>query len=1066
MGHDSERLLDVTALGIELLGGFRLTWEGKPVSSVATSRQQALLAYLVLKAGKTVSRQHLSFLFWPDSGESQARTNLRQLLHHLRTALPEGDRFLEIDTQLLLWRGDAPFTLDVAGFEEAVRRADEASAGKDTVAQRRALEDAARQYQGDLLAGSYDEWVVAERERLAQMYARVLERLVLSLENGHEYTAAIRYADRLVRQDPLREAAYQSLIRLHGLNGDRASALRVYHQCVTILRRELAVEPGPATRRLRELIMSPDTPETPEPQEPPRALAAHLPLVGREREWRRLREIWKAMDLGRASLVLITGEAGVGKTRLAEELIEWVSRRGVPTARTACYATEGHMAYAVVAEWLRSPAVRPALAGLSAAHLSQLSRVLPELLAERPDLSAPEPFSESWQRHHFFDALVQALSRAGKPLLLLIDDLQWCDRDTTEWLHYLLRSDPSARMLVVGTVRMDHVAKDHPVLAMERELSRADQAAEIALEPLGLEDTASLAAKAAEGEVDRSSAARLFAETQGNPLFVVESVRARLIAGRERQQGRAGPDERDPADALPPKVHAVLTARLAQLSTAAHELAGVAAAIGRPFTFELLSKVGEGDEQGLVGGVDELWQRRIINPLEQLSGNDSYDFTHDRLREVAYAELGPARKKVLHRRIAEAVEALHAPDLDAVSSEIAGHFERAGLAAKAIPYFQQAARVLQRRYAEEEATGHLTRALALLESLPQSRERDMQELKLITSLGLSLVATQGYAAPEAGRLYARGRLLCEYTPASGYDFPVLSGSMLFHVVRAELDVARDIGARFLNLAKEKGDPTLIAAGHFALGCSLFHLGAVDRAREHFGETLARGRFPYFAFGPELSVFGRVYTSHSMWMHGDIEQAAESMQAAIAAARELSHPFSLVLALAYAALLHQFGDEAEPAAERAEEVAALCAKYGFRYYLAWTPIIRGWARVRQGSHAPGLAEMRAGWDDLQATGARLRAPYYLALIAQACGRMGQPQAGLHCLEEAFAVGNRTKEAWVQPELQRVKGDLLLELGNSKEAEECYRSAARLARQLGLRSFEARAGKSLARVGQDA
>ncbi|MGC9333811.1 MAG: AfsR/SARP family transcriptional regulator, partial [Anaerolineae bacterium] len=229
-------------LSVSLLGDFCIRHDGAPVTDVDTPRLQSLLAYLVLHRDTPQSRAHLAFLFWPDTSEAQARTNLRNLLHHLRRALPDADSYLEASVQTLQWRSHAPFALDVAIFEAAMEDAKQAMQASNPLAVREALERAIALYQGDLLPSCYDDWILPLREALRQAHLDALERLARMLEEQRDYPAAIGHAQRLLRHDPLHEATYRHLIRLHALNGDRAGALRVYHTCTTILQRELGVE--------------------------------------------------------------------------------------------------------------------------------------------------------------------------------------------------------------------------------------------------------------------------------------------------------------------------------------------------------------------------------------------------------------------------------------------------------------------------------------------------------------------------------------------------------------------------------------------------------------------------------------------------------------------------------------------------------------------------------------------------------------------------------------------------------------------------------------------------------
>jgi DNA-binding SARP family transcriptional activator len=701
--HESSQTLH-----IHLLGDFRLAYGDKAVRSVNTSRLQSLLTYLVLHRDAPQSRRHMAFLLWLDSTEAQALTNLRNLLHLLRRALPDADRFLQVDAQTLQWRPNGPFALDVADFEGALARAGWAEQAGDNAAVRTALEEAVDLYRGDLLPSCYDDWIRPERERLQQAFIKALEQLIHLLEEQRDYRTAIGHAQRLLRHDPLHEATCLRLMRLHTLTGDRALALRTYHNCALALKRDLGMGPSPATREAYERLLQADGLPAPA-LTPPVELVAISPLVGRHQEWTLLQRTWRAASAGRARpaqgphFVLLAGEPGIGKTRLAEELAQWARRQGIATASARCYAAEGELAYAPVTAWLRALRLPP----LEAVWRSEISRLLPELLVEQPDLPSPGPLAEAWQRQRFFESLARAILGSSQPLLLLIDSLQWCDRGTLEWLHYLLRaadrypSDPQARMLVVGTCRLEEIEKDHPLASLLQALRRDGQLTEIELSPLDEAGTAALAAKVAGQGLDPDLTACLYRETEGNPLFVVETVRMGLLAGASDPGAGDGEtaDNKHPGAVclprpLPSRMRAAIEARLAQLSPPARELAEVAATIGREFTFAVLARASDGDEDTQVRALDELWRWRIVR--EQ--GADAYDFSHDKLREVAYAGLSAARRRWLHHRVAQALEAVYADDLDPVSAQVAAHYERAGQPEQAIPYYQRAAGVARRIY--------------------------------------------------------------------------------------------------------------------------------------------------------------------------------------------------------------------------------------------------------------------------------------------------------------------------------------------------------------------------------
>ncbi len=724
-------------LHICLLGDFRVVYEDAPVTAINSPRLQALLAYLILHRDAPQSRRHLAFLFWPDSNEKQARTNLRRLLHYLHHTLPEADRFLATDNQTAQWRPAAPVTLDLADFEAAI------AAGK-----REDLAHAVALYRGELLPSCYDDWIRPERERLHRLCAAALERLVTLAEERHDLPDAIAHAGHLLQHDPLREATYRTLMRLHALNGDRAAAMHVYHTCVNILRRELGVPPDVSTRLLHEELLNADAPGA---IPAPRTTSSEYPLVGRATEWTQLLARWRAALAGRPQMALIVGDAGIGKTRLAEEMAGWVARqssgRSASIARSRGYAAEGDLPFAPVAEWLRGRPLPP----LDAVWKSEVARLLPEILVDEPDLPPPEPLRQAWQRHRLFEAMARAILGERGPRLLILDDLQWCDRDSLEWLHYLLRFDPRAPLLVVGTLRAGESST--PGLdACLAGLRRDGLVAEIEVGPLDAASTTALAEHVAGQSLDAALAEPLYQGSEGNPLFVIEIVQAGLTRGYGHGRERWSADHASADGAiwqpLPAKVRQILERRLAQLSPAARDLAELAATIGRRFDYVTLHAAAGITESTLIRSLDELWQHRLVR--EQ--GNGQYDFSHDKIRETAYTAMSEARRRLLHRHIAQAMETVHAGALDAVSGQIGRHYERAGLAAPAVAYYCQAAEASQRVYdAKDDAIGYYWRALALLGDPP--RDDSATAALIWAKLGDVLHLTAQYAAAREAYLH-------------------------------------------------------------------------------------------------------------------------------------------------------------------------------------------------------------------------------------------------------------------------------------------------------------------------
>ncbi len=767
-------------------------------------------------------------------------------------------------------------------------------------------------------------------------------------------------------------------------------------------------------------------------------------------------QAWR--DAQRAQLLLVSGEAGIGKTRLAEELRTWNHRQGIETVWAACYAAADRLAYAPVAEWLRSAALRTACAALDDVWFVELTRILPELRAERSNLREPEPLSEDWQRQRPFESLTRVVAGSPlrrQPLLLVLDDAQWCDRESLDWLGYLLRSAPDAPILIAATVRVEETGEEHPLSALALRLKSVGRLVLVELGPLTCDEVGALARQASGDEIDAAGARRLHEETEGNPLFVVETVRAgTLVPAPEPAEGEGR------TSALPSRVRAVLDARLAQLSGPARELAGLAATIGRAFTFDVLVRAADQGEDEIVRSLDEMWRRRIVRAQE----NDAWDFSHDKLREVAYDGLGPARRRLLHRRVAQALEAVHAANLDAVSSRIAMHYDLGGKPDLAIPLYQRAADRAIRLYANDEAVALLRRALALLGALPEDRRRRERELAIRIAIGVPLVALDGYAAPVVQDAYTRALDLCGLLGEPPGP-PVLRALAIAAVTRCEPKQAYEFGEQLLARAGKERDPVLIVESNYVLGVARFWLGDFAAARERLEEALSsydRSRHPTHValYSQDPGVVCGTRLAYDLWFLGFPEQAARMRDGSLALARELAHPFSLAYALTFACWLsNELGDRAFTES-LVSEARDLTTEQRFSFLRHMNTVMRGWLQVASGELEDGIGRITEGLAAAHEIGQDLYRPYALGLLARALARSGRTEEGKAALDEALEMSDRTEERFWEAELHRLRGDLLLdrEPPAEAEAENCYLRALRTASGQGARALELRAAVS--------
>lgn len=1018
----------VPLMEISLLGTQQASAAGSPLDVARSGRTFGLLAYLAVHRDARQLRQHVAGVFWPESTEGQARTNLRRELHQLREALPEPGRFLMIEGSEIRWRGDAPCRLDIAEFESALAEANAAEERNDTAGFRAAAEHAIRAYGGDLLPGLYDDWVLSERDRLRRSCLALLDGLTAVLVGQDEVRAAIDHARRRVDLEPLEESGHRRLMELQGRVGDRAAALATYHRCASILERELGVEPCAETVAVYRRLFA----ETAAPVAPVPAAPQDAPLVGRASELAALQSAWAEVARG-PRLTVVVGEAGVGKTRVAAEFADAVGRGGAIVGRARCFASRGRLALAPVAEWLRCPALRPGLERLDPVWRAEVARLAPELRA-RGEESSPAPLADAWQRRRFFEGLARAVLAGETETLLVLDDLQWCDSETLAWLELLVHLEPSASLLVMGTLRSEELDDNPDLVAFSRKLRARGILRELELAPLRPGDTARLAAAVGDRPLDDEAAGRLQATTGGVPLFVVEAVRQ----GSDRS----------------PRVDALLADRLAQLSPKAQELAGVAAAIGRDFSLELLGAAGEVSDETLVGAVDELWRRRL---LRERSGT-TYDFAHDLLRDAAYEGVSPPRRHLLHRRIAEAIERLHADHPAPAAAQIAEQRERGGQPDRAIRYYTLAAETATAVFAVDEAVRLYARALRLLSGLDPGVERDRWELELRQAMVGPLNAVQGYASTDMTACVERAVALSERLGETEIELRsrVALAAQLF--VRGRIN---DTATVIEDVVRRVADhPDLVGqAAHMVRAGSLVSLGRHAEALEHFAraeELWGNDEGWLYAFPVRPMVLA--WRAHALWLVGRGGDAAASADAALALADELGHPYSQAVAQAYGAMTQYLLDDRGRTSELAASVRAVCDRYGFGFYGEWGRILEG--RVTGG--ARGEALIRQGIDRLRAAHAEVRLPFNRALLAEVLIESERRDEASRVLAEARSLADARGDRWWLAELWRL--DAGLHPGSNGEA--MLRRAEAIARDQGSRALELRAAIDLARRWVDA
>jgi DNA-binding SARP family transcriptional activator/predicted negative regulator of RcsB-dependent stress response len=1044
----------VSDVHICLLGGFFVSVDGQPVEDHWRLRKaKTLVKLLTLAPGHRMHRDVVLERLWPDAEPEAAMNNLHQLMHNVRRMM--GPTAIALSDDVIRLCPAGGLTVDVDLFEKAAAEA--RSSGDLAV-----LNDALHLWTGPLLPE--DDYA---GERLTETHAAVATLLAFKLVEQDNPEAALAILEPLASARPLDEKLHRVFIDALASLGRRWEAIEAYERLRDGLEEAYAAEPEPETKTLYRRLLSGDRLVL--GAQPATALKrAHNDtesLIGREAEWERLSSSWQRASAGESHLFLITGEAGIGKTRLAEELLAWADEQRVAYARTRSYGAEGRLALAPVIDWLRSDVIGQSLGRLSELWLTEITRLLPELLAERPRLPRPQPMSEFGQRQHFFEGLARAVLAVPQPLLLLIDDLQWCDQETLHWLHFLLRFDPKKRLLIIGTARTDEVVSTHPVADWLGHLRSEGSVIELALDPLDAVQTAQLAVQVSRDELDDRSALHLYRETEGNPLFVVEMASAGLTK-QLPAIGSVEPESLAPHFStanLPPRMHAVIASRLAKLSPAAHELAGAASTIGRVFSVEVLRKASELDSVTAMEAVDELWQRRIVRAA---STSDTFDFSHDKIRDVAYAELSPVKQRYWHSRIAEALEEIYAANLDPVSAQLATHYEQAGEPALAIPFYQRAAEVAERVYAHDEAISLLKRGLMWLHNVPESPHRNAQHLDLLRLLSLALVATRGYGAPEVVETLSQAQTLNE-TLEKPPDPLLLRALAITALSAGDFQQGLRFGDQLLQLADQQGDPILLVEGHYVLGVTLQFVGSFTRSRIHLEQALthydpSHSSAHITQYSQDPGVICRCRLAFGLWCLGYPDQARVVETSGLAEAQALAHPFSLAYALIWKAMLQGEMGNIDSQFEAAEAAIVLSDAHHLRFWSAWGRVLRGWALAEARDQELGLAELRQGGEQMRSIGGLFLQPFVSLLLAEQLLKIGQVEDGLEFVNEALA-STAHDRYWCDAELERLRGDLLIARGvHAQQVEAAYRRAIQIAHKQQARIFELRARTSLAQL----
>jgi class 3 adenylate cyclase/predicted ATPase len=803
------------------------------------------------------------------------------------------------------------------------------------------------------------------------------------------------------------------------------------------------------------------------------SLTRLTPLVGREEELGLLRRRWAQVQEGYGQMVLLSGEAGIGKSRLVRELYEAVGSdqatpllfRCAPSAQqSALYPVLEHLQHLVRESGEETPEAQCGRLEQALRHVDvPVSEALPLLAAL---LSLPHPagyppvqLSPERQKQKTQEALIAWLvgEAAQQPVLMVWEDLHWADPSTLELLGLLLDHAPMVPLLTLLTCRPTFV----PPWAPRTTLSQ------LTLTRLTRPQVETMVQRVAGGKALPASVLRqLVGWTDGVPLFVEELTKTVLESGGLQEEA----EHYDligslPALTIPATLQDALRARLDHLPEG-KAVVQLGAVLGRTFAYKLLRAVAPLDELALWRGLAQLVQAEVLYQ-QGVPPQATYTFKHVLIQEAAYQSLLKSTRQQFHQRIAQVLEARFPELVETQPELVAQHYTAAGCAEQAMPYWQRAGQQARDRSANMEAISHCTTGIELLKTLPETPEHTQQALTLYITLGAAWQMAQGLAAPEVEHAYTQAHTLCQQVGETPELVPVLFGLWRFYFVRAQLHTARELGETLLRLARHAHDPALSVIAHTAFGVTCCHLGAFATARQHLEEAIAlylsdQRHTPVFRMGLDPGESCRVGAALTLWFLGYPAQALAHIHKALALAQELSHHFTLAHARCVAANVSQFRRDVTAVNEQAEAAVALATEHGFPFLVAWGTSLHGWALAMQGHGEEGVVRVRQGIAAYRATGAALNVPYFCTLLAEVSVPLGHTEDGLQALAEAHTLVEQHEERWWEAEIYRLRGVLLLRQTRppQEEAETWLQRALDVARRQEAKSLELRAAMSLA------
>jgi predicted ATPase len=807
-------------------------------------------------------------------------------------------------------------------------------------------------------------------------------------------------------------------------------------------------------------------------------------VVGRDLEMDALLHEFERADRGTGRLVVLSAEAGVGKTTLLDAFLRMLEDRGEAAriGRGRCSERlAGSEAYLPVLEVLDSLQRNEQHGSLSrlirALAPSWYVQIMPPSSndSSAARLAADTATGSPERLKREMAALLEEVTRMH-PVVLCFDDVHWADPSTTDLIGYLGHRIDSMRLLIITTCRPSELAQSkHPFLPLKLELVAHGSCREI--RPGHLDEAAInryLALQFAEHRFPRGFASLIHQRTEGHPLFVVDllrDMRRRQVLRQQDGQWIVAEDLSSLQKAMPESVRSLVQRKIDALDDSDRRLLGAACVQGVDFDTALLSAVLGQPADDIEDRLERLEREHALVRFvdEQETHNRQltlrYRFAHHIYHTAFDKSLRATRRAALSRAIAQQLIARLGGEPCDCAADIALLFESARDNVRAAEYWNQAAQAAVRLYAHDETERLALRGLALLEGEPASKEKAAAELALQMTYGLSVKTSRGYAVPEVGRAYARARELCRQIDDPARVVPVLVGLGAHHVVSGEITTSRDVALEMLELFNRLGDPNLQMVGQWSLGAALFHLGELEVAHEHLMQGLelyqpAFHKARVWETGIDPGIFCRSELARTFTMRGFPDRGLQFVRDAVTEARALEHPQPLAFALLFSAIIHLARREPAEVCRVYDELAALCRAHGIAQELQWGAPLRGRALVELGQIEQGMEELKAGLAAHTITRSALLRPYYLVLYAGGLFRARRLEQALAVLAESRAVADATSQHAYDAEQRRLEAEVLLALGDHEGTERVYLESLAIAKSQGAHWYTLRSTRGYA------